>query len=610
MTDQQAGPMRRIFSRFWSGVTWLRVSLSNFLFLAVIVLLIVVLSGDKVEPLPKDAALTIAPQGFVVDQLTYVDPLSKLFNSNSAAGMETLLRDITDAIDYARDDDNINSIVLRLDGVLGIGTSKSQEIATSLKAFKDAGKKVFAVSEFYSQGQYLLASHADEIYVDPLGGVALRGFGIYRNYFKQALDKLHVNFHVFRVGTFKSAMEPFMRDDMSEEAKQANRQWLESLWSDYTETVASQREISVDSINDYINNIDEHLQSNQGDMSATAMRFGLVDGIKNRVELEAYLKQEVGVNDKGDLRTVDMYDYLFHHDGLKLPKQGPKIAVLVAKGEILDGDQPTGSVGGDSLAKLIRIAKDDEQTKAVVLRVDSPGGSVFASELIRTELQALQAAGKPLVVSMGSMAASGGYWISAGADEIWATPSTLTGSIGIFGAFPTFERGLDKLGVHTDGVGTTELANAYRVDMPMNPIAVNAIQQSIEFGYRRFLNIVAEGREMTEPDVDNIAQGRVWVGRDALENGLVDKLGYLPEAIASAAQMAQLSDYEVEYVEKGLSPMEQVLNELPPLGQIGHSPMLQSLDSWLGRIGGGIASVLRFNDPRNTYAFCEDCASF
>jgi protease-4 len=487
-----------------------------------------------------------------------------------------------------------------------MGLVKADEIAIALKAFKSSGKPVIAYSEYYSQNTYYLASQADEIYMNPMGGVMLQGFGVYRNYFKNLLDTLKIKFHVFRVGEYKSALEPFMRNDMSESAKQANLDWLQRVWESYLDTIAQARHLSAAELQRSVDNFDAVMQSVNGDAGLMATKLGLVDELFDRPSMEEVLLNRFGESINGGPKLLPMHAYLMQHKMTVSGSSLPKVAVVVAQGEIIDGDSVPGAVGGDSLAALIQKAEKDDDVRAMVLRIDSPGGSVFASEVIRRELARFQASGKPLVISMSSLAASGGYWISAGADKIFASDKTLTGSIGIFGAIPTLEDSLQSIGVNTDGVGTSKLANAYRVDMPMNPVAASIIQQGIEFGYRQFLDIVAQGRGMTVEEVDHVARGRVWTGSHALEKGLVDANGQLDAALDAAAELAELGDqYEAKWIRPVMTPWEAFMESIVQAKQDGFEVLLKNMS--FGALA--LKQPWYLKDPRHSYVLCTDCSS-
>ncbi len=606
----------RVLSAIWNGITRVRLALSNLLFLALLAVIYFVYMGGAPEPLPERAALLVNLSGTVVDQRSPVDPLQALVTEPSPAMHEVLLRDLLDAIEFAAEDPAISTLVLELDALRYVGISKTQEIVEALEVFRATGKPIVAVGDYYSQDQYLLASHADEIIVHPLGGVALEGFSSYRNYFKDALEKLSVNVHVFRAGEFKSAVEPFKRNDMSEGERAVTIRWLSDLWSQYTSIVETQRELAPGSVDLYINNFADKLRETRGDAAQAALQAGLVDRLMGRSEANEHLISVVGAqNDDGLYEAVVFERYVARKRPLSISGPGgDRVAVITAQGTMLPGEQPPGTIGGESLARLIRNAVEDDGIGAIVLRIDSGGGSLFASEVIRRQLAQARDSGMPIVVSMGSVAASGGYYIAAEADEIWATPSTITGSIGVFAAFPTFEELLERVGVNTDGVGTTELAGALRPDRALNPKLVEALDSGVDFAYRAFLEIVAVGREMTVEEVEPLAAGRVWSAPDALAAGLVDNLGSLEDAIASAAELAGLTDYEVDYREIPVSPQEMLLRELAnrsaQSGWLGHSAITGnlSLETLLAPVREAAAELDALADPRNLYMRCIACA--
>jgi len=608
--------LRRVFSAIWNGITWIRLALSNILFLLVLVFIYVVYLGGAPESVPERAALLLNPVGTIVDQKSPVMPLEVLAAEPSSADHEVLLRDVIQAIEYARDDPAINSLVMELDQLAYVGISKTQEIVRALEAFRESGKPIIAVGDYFSQDQYLLASHADEIIAHPMGGVFLEGFSSYRNYFRQALEKLSVNVHVFRAGDFKSAVEPFIRDDMSPGEKEVTTQWLQNLWGQYTAVVESRRALPAGAVNEYVNNFSPRLQEQGGDTAQLALQAGLVDKLLNRREANDYLVDMVGAsNDDGLYEAMLFERYVSRKRPLHLPGEdaGDRVAVITAVGDMLPGDQPPGTIGGDSLAKLIRTTVETDGVKAIVLRISSGGGSMFASEIIRQEILHARAAGLPVVVSMGAVAASGGYYIAAEADEIWATPSSITGSIGVFAAFPTFERLLERVGVFTDGVGTTELAGSLRADRPLNPQLVAALDSGVSHAYRTFLQIVADARDMSVEEVDAIAQGRVWSASDAMENGLVDGLGGLDDAIAAAAARAGLEDYAIEYAEIPRSPRELLLQQLTKrmgaLARWGESGLSASLSPLWRPVRAAARELSLLQDPGHLYMRCVGCAA-
>jgi protease-4 len=531
-----------------------------------------------------------------------------------AAREETRLKDVIDVIDYAADDQRIQALVLDLNDMGRAGISKLHDIGEALQRFQAGGKKIYAAGDFFDQYRYYLAAYADEINLHPMGDVLITGFGLYRNYFKSALEKLLIQFHVFRVGTYKTALEPFIRDSMSEQAKEANSAWLNVLWDAYKTNVAQLRGLAPESIDEYANNRSELLTRADGDTARLALDFGLVDALKTRDEFRDDLIQLVGENEKDkSFNQIQFDDYLAAIQPKLSParKNKSQVGIIVAEGIILDGTQPAGRIGSDTLTELIRQALEDEDIKAVVLRIDSPGGSALASDIIRRELERTRQNGKPVIVSMGSVAASGGYWIASAADEIWATATTITGSIGIYSAFPTFEKSLDTLGIHNDGVGTTRLADAFDAARPMNPILANSMEQSIQYSYQRFIELVSDGRKLTQQEVEKVAQGRVWAGKTAMELGLVDAIGNLQDAIQSAANKAGMTDYDVVYVEQPLTAREIMINRLNQFltgvfDQVWLPPV-HPLIGYYDNFATELKQLTQLNDPKGVYAYCLIC---
>ncbi len=617
MSDSSPGLFRRLLSGVWNLISWIRTSIANLLFVAILVLIVITLLPQEPPQLAEKGALRLAPSGVLVDQRSYIEPLQQLLGDSQRLDSETLVRDLVNAINYAAKDKRITTLVLELDHLAGGGISKLEEIGIALTTFKATGKSIIAVSDSYSQEQYYLASYANEIYLHPMGTVALTGYGAYRNYFKSALEKLAVNFHVFRVGQYKDFVEPYTRNGMSDASREHNTQWLNELWGVYTSRIETLRNLPKGAVNDYINNLDAGLKQEQGNSAQLALKTGLVDQLKTRLEMRRELIAKIGADEEGNnYQAVSFKDYLTLIESKKAHHKD-QVGLLVAQGTIIDGEQPSGNIGGDTLAKLLRDARNNTNMKALVLRVDSGGGSAFASEVIREELAATQMAGIPVVVSMGSVAASGGYWITTAADEVWATPTTITGSIGVFGLFPTLEKSLDKLGVHTDGVGTTELAGAIRPDRALPPQAQSVIQQSVEDIYNRFLGLVAEARASTPEKIHTIAQGRVWTGSMAKNLGLVDELGYLNDAIAAAARHAGLEQYDITLIKKPLTPKEQLLKELTG-GSVAASEQVSThalvnllpagFKQWVAPLIEPL-SLMWTKDPRHIYAQCLICTA-
>lgn len=613
-SNAKPGILRRIFSGLWSALNWIRIILTNLIFLLILLVILFSLSSKTSFTLPDEFALRLAPTGMLVDQRSYIDPVSLLMSSNNSESAETVVRDLVDAIHFAAEDKRINTLVMELDSLIGGGISKLQEVGQALEHFKASGKTIIAFGNNFTQDQYYLASYADQIYLNDMGAVLLTGYGSYRNYFKGALDKLQINFHVFRTGKYKDAVEPLLRDSMSEESKEHNAQWLNELWREYTTQVERGRNLPPGAINDYVNNMDLKLRDVDGNSAQLALHSGLVNGILNYNEIQESLKERVGKSPHGNFYNgVDYDQYLHLIRSTQLPSAN-QIGVLVASGTVLDGEQPDGVIGSHTLAALLQQVREEPAIKALVIRVDSGGGSAFASEVIRAEIEATRAAGIPVFISMGSLAASGGYWIAAGGDQIWATPTTLTGSIGVFGAFPTFENTLASLGLTTDGVGTTELAGAMRSDRELSPKAGRVLQLNVDYIYRRFLETVAEARSADVDAIGEIAEGRVWSGLRAKELGLVDNLGTLNDVIAAAADHTGLTDYQVRIISRPLSPGEMFLRQLmetnagalAPKALINHFAGLKVQQHFVPLLK-PLNALSQMNDPQAVYASCLDC---
>jgi protease-4 len=610
--NKPPGKIRRFLGFFWSSVSAMRRIVGNLLFLLLVGFLIAVVFFDSDEDVPEGVALIISPEGNIVEQRRETIISSDIFGE--AAKDETLLKDIIDVIDFAKEDERVEVLVLDLRKMKGAGISKLQAIGAGLERFQTSGKQIFAFGDYFNQHQYFLASYADRLYLSPMGGVMLQGFGLYRKYYKTALDKLKIQFHVFKAGTYKSATEPFLRDSMSPYAKEANLTWLNILWDYYKIVVAEHRDLDPQSLDDYINNAPDYLAKAGGDAAVMALNLGLVDALKTRDEIREELIELVG-QDKDGLTfkqiAFDRYLSLIRPDLMESGAHEDKIGVVVGSGIIMDGEQPAGRIGGDTMADLIIRAREDDQVKALVVRIDSGGGSATASEIISREIELTRQAGKPVFVSMGSIAASGGYWIAAPADQIWATPTTITGSIGVWGAFPTFEKSLKSLGITSDGVGTTKLSDAFDPSRPLNNLIAQSMRQIIEQSYRRFIQRVAEGRNMQPEAVEKIAQGRVWAGTTAKELGLVDEIGSLQDAINAIAQMADLKDYEVTYIRQPLTTRGWLIRRLNRLIS-GVLIALNPADHPVKKLYDNVIDtemdhILRANDPAGLYAYCLNC---
>ncbi|HED0300331.1 TPA: signal peptide peptidase SppA [Salmonella enterica subsp. enterica serovar Stanley] len=570
-------------------------------------------NGNNSEQTAR-GALLLDISGVIVDKPSTNHRLGalgrQLFGASSDRLQENSLFDIVNAIRQAKDDRNITGIVLDLKNFTGADQPSMRYIGKALREFRDSGKPVFAMGENYSQGQYYLASFANKIWLSPQGQVDLHGFATNGLYYKTLLDKLKVSTHVFRVGTYKSAVEPFIRDDMSPAAREADSRWIGELWQNYLHTVSANRQISPQQLFPGAQAIIDGLTSVGGDTAKYALDHKLVDALASSADVEKALTKQFGWSKtENNYRAISYYDY-----SLKTPADtGGTIAVIFANGAIMDGEETPGNVGGDTTASQIRDARLDPKVKAIVLRVNSPGGSVNASEVIRAELAAARAAGKPVVVSMGGMAASGGYWISTPANYIVASPSTLTGSIGIFGVINTVENSLSSIGVHSDGVSTSPLADI-SMTKALSPEVQQMMQLSIEYGYKRFITLVADARKRTPEQIDKIAQGHVWTGEDAKANGLVDSLGDFDDAVAKAAELAKLKQWHLDYYQDEPTVLDMVMDSmtgsvramLPETIQAMLPAPLVSAANTVKAEGDKLAA---FNDPQNRYAFCLTCAN-
>ncbi|MCA1896738.1 signal peptide peptidase SppA [Shewanella putrefaciens] len=603
---------KRICLFIWNILNGTRKLILNLIFFGILaVIMISITAGEDIQ-VEDNSALVLNLAGSIVDQKQQIDPIEAALKQGNKANAdgEILLADVLYVIDNAAQDTRITTLVLDLADLKRAGVSKLQSIGNAINRFKESGKQVVAIGNYYEQNQYFLASFADTIYLNPQGGISLDGLSMYNLYFKSALEKLKIKAHIFRVGTFKSAVEPYMRDDMSDAAKEANSALLADVWKSYTQTVANNRNIDASALVLDASTYLAELDKAQGDSATMAINMKWVDSLATAEDFRKTMIDTVGKAKSGDsFKQISFYDYLT----LVAPKpsfiEQDSVGIIVASGTILNGKQPAGQIGGDSTAELLRKARFDKHIKALVLRVDSPGGSAFASEQIRQELLALKAAGKPVVVSMGSLAASGGYWISASADYIFATPTTLTGSIGIFGMITTFEDSLDSIGIHTDGVSTSEWAGL-SVTRTLSSSVEAVIQRHIERGYLNFISLVAKERNMTLEQVDSIAQGRVWSGKKALELGLVDELGDIDEAIAKAAKLANLNLFDTRVIEQELTPEQLFIQQmfasvssyLP--ASLSHSSVLeQMLQQWTG----SLKTITSFNDPNHVYIYCDNC---
>ncbi|ASM17074.1 TPA: signal peptide peptidase SppA [Serratia marcescens] len=604
-----------IFRWTWRLLNFIRELILNlFLVLLILVGVGIYLSfqSSSTSTAPARGALLVDLSGVVVDQPSVNNRVRQwgreLLGASSSRLQENSLFDVVDSIRKAKDDKNITGMVLQLNDFVGADQPSLRYIGKALREFRDSGKPIFAIGDSYNQTQYYLASYANKVFLSPQGAVDLHGFATNNLYYKSLLDMLKVTTNIFRVGTYKSAVEPLIRDDMSPAAREADSRWIGGLWQNYLETVAANRQLTPQQLFPGAAGVLSGLQAAGGDTARYALDNKLVDELASRTAIENQLVKTFGWDKQvNDFNAISIYDYQPKPDA----NQGGKIAVVFANGAIMDGPQTPGNVGGDTTAAELRQARLDPAVKAVVFRVNSPGGSVSASEVIRSELAAVRAAGKPVVVSMGGMAASGGYWVSTPADYIIASPSTLTGSIGIFGIINTYEKTLDTLGVHTDGVATSPLADI-AVTKALPQEFSQMMQLNIENGYKNFLELVAKSRKMTPQQVDQIAQGHVWLGSDAKANGLVDQLGDFDDAVKKAAELAKLQQWQLDWFVDTPSLSDMVLSQF---GVSIHAMLPAAIQAMLPAPLASVANAVKeqpglfnnLNDPQNRYAICLTC---
>lgn len=606
-TDDKPG----IFTRIGNGLTRTRLILSNLFFFGfLLVAAIFLLSGAPLPEVPERGALVLNPEGSIVERRSPVDPLQQWLAPQGVMA-EAELGELLDALEYAADDERIPLVVLDFDDLQFVSVAHANAIADALAAVREAGKKVVAYGSYFDQHPYLMASQADAVYMHPLGQVMLPGYSINNLYFKDLLDKINVNMHVFQAGRYKAFVEPYTRTDMSAAAREANLDLVNGLWQGYSNRVTGSRRLEADRFRRYTQSYDEAVTEADGDFARLAVEYHLVDELLTPDQARARIAEEVGHDEQGGFNGIGFRDYLSAVNGAaQNAGDGQQVGVITGQGPVIMGDELRGVIAAERVVQMIRKAREDDKVRALVVRLNTPGGSAFASELIRQELELTQLAGKPVVVSMGPVAASGGYWIAATADAIFAEATTLTGSIGVFGILPTFEDSLAGIGVNSDGVRTSELS---RID-PLTGLSestARVLQTSTEHTYQRFTNLVARGRGMTPERVEEIAQGRVWLGNRALDLGLVDALGGRDQAISRAADLAGLTDYSVRDIEPLLSPRERLLRQF-----FGADTASAALD-WVSG-GRPVPALLRrldeawrlagtLNDPRHSYALCLAC---
>lgn len=597
------------FKALAAALSFMRSLVFNLLFLVLLALLVYSLLEPETMVLEDDTILKLSIIGNVVEQPSQWDPFSNY--GGRLLGIadkprETVLQDILDAVSSAENDPKISAILLDLKYMEQVGLNQLETIGAALSDFKRSGKPIISAEDYFSQNQYYLAAHADSVFLNPMGGVNLRGFGLYRFYFKEALEKLEVDFHVFQVGSYKSALEPITRNSMSAEDRRQSRAWLSALWDNYTRDVAGQRSMKPEDIDDYINSIPANLKAAGGDTARLALNYDLVDELKTRKAVRQYLRKLTGEGENNSINSISLHNYLGYLEPTfnGSDQKESQVALIIAQGTIAPGESSPGVIGADTVSKLLRRAAENDAIKAVVLRVNSGGGSAFASELIRQEIRSLKQSGKPVLVSMGTYAASGGYWISADADQIWASANTLTGSIGIFMALPTFDTVLKKGGIHRDGVGTTNLAAGLDLSKPLPSEISEAIELAMQNGYDRFLSVVSEGRGLERTRVEELAQGKVYAGEQAHDLGLVDQLGNLNQAIEAAADAAGLDDFSVSTLLPPLNWWDRIMLSMGSEAKalIDSNFVFSKLFRAAEPVLSAIQSFLIFPDPNGMYA--------
>ncbi|MCT6884493.1 MAG: signal peptide peptidase SppA [Gilliamella apis] len=597
-----------VIKSIWKIINLIREIFLNLVFLIIILLIFsgiaLIKEVNKQDVIPQSGTLIMDLEGVVVDNSLYSDEIyeiqDKIYGKKVNLSRENSLFDLVQKISQATSDPNIKSLVLKLDNFVGADMSSLQYIGKYLTKFKAANKPIYAIGSNFNQSQYYLASYANKIYLTPLGAVNVFGLSANNLYYKTLLDNLKVNTHVFRVGTYKSAIEPFIRDNMSEEARSNTSRWLNLMWNNYLGDISQERKKAPSQLVPLPENMLSELKAANGNMAQYALSNGLIDAIATNQEFEL----EINIKNR-----VSIYDYQLKEKVMPASKE-PKIAVVFVNGTITNGENSSNVAGSQDIVEQLRKIRKNlnkNNIQAVILRVNSPGGSVDASEAIRNELEALRSYQIPVVVSMGGMAASGGYWISTASDYIVASPNTITGSIGIFGIVPTFENSLSHIGVYNDGVSTSPLANrslTQNLSSEMNQF----IQMNIDNGYHTFISLVAKARNMTTEQVDNIAQGQVWLGSEGSKNGLVDKLGDFDDAIEMAATLANISDYQIDWQKQEGNWLNAFYSDMIAMMPKSTAEVLFEQIPEIKQIKQQVSFWDKFQDGQNRYIYCLNCA--
>ena len=597
----------------WSFLGLLRKVIGMAGFLVVLVFLISLFSS-RLPTIHNNSVLIVDPQGRLVDQLqgdAYERAVNEVFGEITN---EVLVDDVVEALYYAKNDPRITLIVLRLDQLSGGGLSKLERIGIALDEVRESGKKIIAYADYYSQESYYLAARVNEIYLHPEGIFFPDGYSYYSNYYKDLINKIKVDWNIFRAGAYKTAVEPFIRNNMSAESMDSRSRIAGNLWNKYETDVISVRNLSDKSISNYARDLLDDIEKEKTNVASIAYEMNLFDGLLTKDQVDLQISEELNIA-KVDFNehTIAFNDYLAV---MRLDENSvdyeDNIAIIVASGEILNGKQAPGLIGGESTAMLLKKALYDKSIHGVMLKIDSPGGSAFASEQILEQIIALQAAQKPVVVLMGSVAASGGYWIAMSADKIFASPVTITGSIGVFAMFPTLQNSLAELGIYTDGSGTNQWSGSFRVDREMSSEVKRLVQSQVDYGYDEFINKVSKHRNIPKDTVRTVAEGQIWTGAEALDNGLIDALGGFNDALNEIEALTNLSEteYGLIYLQQEISPTESLaisfLNTLHSLDItfLKPSSMSPAFDYLNSQIEQFMLPWMRFNDPKGLYAYC------
>ena len=598
-----------VIKSIWKVINLIREIFLNLVFLIIILLIFsgiaLIKESQKQDITPQYGTLVMDLEGVVVDNSLYSDEMyelqNKIYGKRINLSRENSLFDLVQKISQATSDPNINNMVLKLDNFVGADMSTLQYIGKYLDKFKAANKPIYAIGSNFNQSQYYLASYANKIYLTPLGAVNVFGLSANNLYYKTLLDNLKINTHVFRVGTYKSAIEPFIRDNMSEEARGNASRWLNLMWNNYLNDISAERKKAATQLVPPTDKMLSELKSVNGNMAQYALASGLIDAIISEFDFELEVKLK---------NKVSIYNYQLKEKAEESIKE-PKIAVVFVNGTITDGANNSNIAGSQDIVKQLRNIRkklNKNNIQAVVLRVNSPGGSADASEAIRSELEALHRYQIPIVVSMGGMAASGGYWISTASDYIVASPNTITGSIGIFGIIPTFENSLSHIGVYNDGVSTSPLASS-SLTQSLSAEMEQFVQMNIDNGYSTFISLVAKNRKMTMEQVDHIAQGQVWLGSEASKNGLVDKLGDFDDAIDMAATLANITDYQIDWQKPEGSWFNALYSDMIAMMPKSTAEVFFEQIPEVKQIKQQISVWDKFKDAQNRYIYCLNCAN-